>query len=47
MAAVAEITGQHVIAMLSANHINPDLAAEIFILEQAPAHNSLRTQPDD
>jgi len=36
MAKVAELTGRNVIAMLSANHIDPDLGAEIFILDSAP-----------
>jgi uncharacterized protein YbcI len=30
---VSEITGQNVIAMMSANHLNPDLAAEIYVLD--------------
>src|SRR5690242_18018550 len=29
-ARVAELTGRNVIAMMSANHLNPDLGAEIF-----------------
>jgi len=33
--AVEEITGRKVIAFMSANHVEPDLAAEIFILEPA------------
>jgi uncharacterized protein YbcI len=33
---IAEFTGRPVTAMLSANHINPDLGAEIFILDGAP-----------
>ena len=32
-AAVARLTGQKVIAFLSANNLEPDLAAEIFILD--------------
>jgi uncharacterized protein YbcI len=39
IAAVAALTGRHVTAMLSANHIEPDLGAEIFVLEGAPIHN--------
>jgi len=31
MAKVAELTGRQVIAMLSANHVNPDLGAEIYV----------------
>ncbi len=34
-AAVEELTGRKVIAFMSANHIDPDLAAEIFVLEPA------------
>ncbi|HWE59769.1 MAG TPA: Na-translocating system protein MpsC family protein [Solirubrobacteraceae bacterium] len=36
---VAELTGRNVIAMMSANHINPDLAAEIYVLDGPPTHN--------
>jgi uncharacterized protein YbcI len=32
-ARIAEITGRKVVAMLSANHIDPDLGAEIFVLD--------------
>ena len=32
---VEAITGRKVIAFMSANHIDPDLAAEIFVLEPA------------
>lgn len=35
-ARVAEITGQNVIAMMSANHLNPDLAVEVYVLEASP-----------
>jgi uncharacterized protein YbcI len=35
-AMVAELTGREVIAMMSANHIDPDLGAEIYILDGAP-----------
>ena len=34
--AIAELTGRPVIAMLSANHLDPDLAAEIYVLDRAP-----------
>jgi uncharacterized protein YbcI len=33
---VAEITGRDVLAMMSANHLNPDLAVEIFVLDGPP-----------
>jgi uncharacterized protein YbcI len=32
-ARVAELTGRSVVAMMSANHLNPDLGAEIFVLD--------------
>lgn len=35
-ATIAELTGRTVVAMLSANHIEPDLAAEIFVLDAPP-----------
>jgi uncharacterized protein YbcI len=41
MAKVAELTGRPVIAMLSANHINPDLGAEIYVLDGSPDHQRL------
>ncbi len=37
---VAELTGRQVTAMLSANHIDPDLAAEIYVLDQPPDYES-------
>ena len=40
-AKVAELTGRQVIAMLSANHVNPDLGAEIFVLDSPPDHQRL------
>jgi uncharacterized protein YbcI len=33
---IAEITGRDVTAMMSANHLSPDLAAEIYVLDRAP-----------
>lgn len=33
IAAVEEVTGRSVIAFMSGNHIDPDMAAEIFVLE--------------
>ena len=35
-AQVAELTGRDVIAMMSANHLAPDLAAEIYVLDGPP-----------
>jgi|SRR5947207_10171433 len=37
IALVEEHTGRKVVAFMSANHIEPDLAAEVFVLEPAPA----------
>jgi uncharacterized protein YbcI len=37
-AKVAELTGRKVVAMLSANHVDPDLSAEIFVLDGPPNH---------
>jgi uncharacterized protein YbcI len=45
VAKVAELTGRKVLAMLSANHVNPDLGAEIFVLDAAPEHNHERVHP--
>ncbi len=33
---VAELTGRNVLAMMSANHLDPDLAAEIYVLDGPP-----------
>jgi uncharacterized protein YbcI len=33
---IAELTGREVVAMMSANHLAPDLAAEIYVLEGPP-----------
>ena len=33
---IAELTGRHVVAMMSANHLDPDLAAEIYVLDGPP-----------
>jgi uncharacterized protein YbcI len=37
-AKIAELTGRNVIAFLSANHVDPDLAAEIYVLDGPPNH---------
>jgi len=47
MAKVADLTGRQVIAMLSANHIDPDLGAEIFILDGAPQKDGGPTGADE
>jgi uncharacterized protein YbcI len=41
-AKVAELTGRGVIAFLSANHIDPDIGAEIFLLDGPPFDNGSR-----
>jgi uncharacterized protein YbcI len=51
---VAELTGRKVIAMMSANNLDPDLAAEIYVLDgppacgpgEPPAGSPLRTNGD-
>jgi uncharacterized protein YbcI len=35
-AKVGELTGRNVVAFLSANHVDPDLAAEIYVLDGPP-----------
>jgi uncharacterized protein YbcI len=35
ISAVEELSGRHVVAFMSNNHIDPDLAVEVFILEPA------------
>jgi hypothetical protein len=34
--ALEELTGRRVLAFMSANHIDPDLGAEIFVLDGPP-----------
>jgi uncharacterized protein YbcI len=41
MAKISELTGRSVTAMLSANHVNPDLGAEIFVLDGPPDYTEL------
>lgn len=36
MSKIGELTGRKVVAMLSANHVDPDLGAEIFVLDGPP-----------
>jgi uncharacterized protein YbcI len=38
-AKVAQLTGRNVTAMMSANHLDPDLAAEIYVLDGPPDHH--------
>ena len=40
IAAIEDLAGRTVIAFMSANHIDPDLAAEIFVLEPRPQNSS-------
>lgn len=37
ISAVETISGRHVLAFMSNNHVDPDLAAELFILEPLPS----------
>ena len=37
---VAELTGRTGTAMLSANHLDPDIGAEIYVLDEAPDHGA-------
>jgi uncharacterized protein YbcI len=43
---IAELTGRNVTAMMSANHLTPDLAAEIYILEGPPVRGGATTDHD-
>jgi uncharacterized protein YbcI len=36
---VAELTGRTVIAFMSANHVDPDLASEIYVLDGPPEYD--------
>jgi uncharacterized protein YbcI len=44
---VAELTGRQVIAMMSANHLAPDLAAEIYVLDGPPGRDARGSEPVD
>jgi len=44
-AAVERLTGQSVVAFISGNHVNPDVAAETFILD-SPLGNAVVSKPD-
>jgi uncharacterized protein YbcI len=46
-ATVSELTGCKVIAMLSANHIDPDLGAEIYVLDGPPRLTLGAASPTD
>jgi len=36
-AAVAGLTGREVLALMSDNHLDPDIAVQVFVLEPPPA----------
>jgi uncharacterized protein YbcI len=44
--AVEEHTGRRVIAFMSDNHIDPDMAAEVFVLEPLPGDGAGRADPE-
>jgi uncharacterized protein YbcI len=44
--AVDENTGRRVIAFMSDNHIDPDIAAEVFVLEPLPGDGAGRSDPE-
>jgi uncharacterized protein YbcI len=44
--AVEEHTGRRVIAFMSDNHIDPDVAAEVFVLEPLPEDGAGRSDPE-
>jgi uncharacterized protein YbcI len=46
VAAVEALTGRSVLAFMSDNHIEPDLACEVFVLEPDPAAERL-DDPDE
>jgi uncharacterized protein YbcI len=39
-AKVAELTGRNVIAFMSANHVDPDIASEIYVLDGSPQYTT-------
>ena len=44
-AKVAELTGRNVIAFMSANHVDPDLASEIYVLDGSPDYHTDPPEP--
>jgi uncharacterized protein YbcI len=38
---IAELTGRKVVAMMSANHLDPDLGAEIYVLDRPPDYQGM------
>lgn len=47
IAAVVEHTGREVVAFLSDHHVDPDIAAEVFILKPRPAGERSAAAPTD
>jgi len=45
MAKIGELTGRKVTAMLSANHVDPDIGAEIFLLNGSPNYDGAANPP--
>jgi uncharacterized protein YbcI len=43
---IAELTGRNVIAFMSANHVDPDMAAEIYVLDGAPDFSRVPSSED-
>ncbi|HKO26425.1 MAG TPA: Na-translocating system protein MpsC family protein [Solirubrobacteraceae bacterium] len=46
-ARVGELTGRKVVAMMSANHLNPDLGAEIYVLDGPPERHIAAPEPPE
>jgi uncharacterized protein YbcI len=46
-AKVSELTGRNVVAFMSANHIDPDLASEIYVLDGAPNHKTGQNESEE
>lgn len=46
-ARIGEITGRTVLAMMSSNHLDPDLASEIFVLDGPPAPDGDRPETSE
>jgi hypothetical protein len=42
---IAELTGRTVIAMMSANHLDPDRAAEIYVLDEKSGRGPAQSAP--
>jgi uncharacterized protein YbcI len=44
---IEQLTGRHVIGFMSANHVEPDLGVEVFILEPSPVDGPTGEDADD